>query len=318
MRVTFLTVGDRTAASSRVRAYDLAAELARRGWQTRVRPVGRGPLARLRSLAAAARGGDVVVLQKVTPAGPVLRLIRRRAGVLVWECDDAVHLGYPGEDAATVRRRRRRIDSLRRSIDLLTTTNDLLAAELVPGRGGVLVFPGPAPETGPQQTPAGRVLLWTGSASTEAGLALLGEDVARLVSAGWRCVAVGAGQAARTMGWEVHDWSPTVERHWLAQATVGVMPQSRNAWNDRKAGYKVLQYLAAGVVPVVSPSPAAETALGPAEAGVFVSGERSWSQAVAMAERDRERLLANGAGRLAELSIARWADAWLAHVSTGA
>jgi hypothetical protein len=48
----------------------------------------------------------------------------------------------------------------------------------------------------------------------------------------------------------------------LATARVGLAPQAQDEWSLRKAFYKVLEYLAADLVPVVPASPAVRTLLG--------------------------------------------------------
>ena len=317
MRVLWLTVGDRQVASSRVRAYAPAEELTRQGVQCAVVPIGANLGRKLAGVAQLARH-DVIVLQKLTPSRAALRIVRRCAKTLVWDCDDAVHLGYPGETQDAAGRRGRAIATLLDQVDVVTTTNGLLASELQPASGRVLEFPGPAPA--PRlgfAEPRDRVVIWLGSKSTTDNLRVLGAATQDLAAAGWRCVAVGAEPRAEALGWEVHAWSYASETAWLARAAVGVMPLARDPWSDRKAGYKTLEYLAAGVVPVASDAPAAVTALGTAESGILVQAGRTWLDAVEEAYLQRDLFIAAGLRRLEELSVERFVRGWLDVIAEG-
>jgi glycosyltransferase involved in cell wall biosynthesis len=81
---------------------------------------------------------------------------------------------------------------------------------------------------------------------------LLPSLASALQADGWKCVAVGGSELARSIGWEAQPWSEAVERSLLSRASVGVMPQFNDGWSERKAAYKLLEYAASGVLPVAS------------------------------------------------------------------
>ena len=273
--IHFVLLGDEKTASSRVRGLSLIGALRQRGHTVTA--------ASLRATASApwvfghGEPPTVLVLQKVFPPTAFTNLLRRRVSVLVLEVDDAVHLGYPGASKRAAQTLGRRVQHAAALSDVLTTPSPLLASDLA-GGGRTLVFPGPAPKPQPATSTGG--LLWLGSPSTEPNLELL-RGCSELLSdwpGGAR--AVGGGQLSETVGLTPVRWTSATEREALSTSTIGVMPLTRTEWNDRKAAYKVLEYLAAGVAPIVSASPSLD-ALGAVRRFVHVVPEHSdWPDAL--------------------------------------
>jgi glycosyltransferase involved in cell wall biosynthesis len=285
VNILWLTIGDERVASTRVRAHRVSDALVERGHSSACLQatglIGRTRAAtRLRDARV-----DVLVLQKLLPGRLMLEFLRRRADVLVWECDDAIHRGYPGASRFRQWRTRRGVARMLRFADVVTTTNELLAAELMPATGRVEWFPGPAPPLRRSPAVRERLLVWLGSSSTEPNLVLLPTLVGALEADGWRCVAVGGGEIAQSVGWEPQPWSEELERCILSKASVGVMPQVRDDWSERKAAYKLLEYAASGVVPIASNVAPARTILDSATfASLLVPDELdSWLRAASEA-----------------------------------
>jgi hypothetical protein len=315
VRALWLALGGRTIASSRVRAFEMSDALNACGNQSRVVPAA-GVAGRLRTVWALRRRWDVVVLQKLLYGPAMLRLVRWRSETLIFECDDAIHLGYPGELPSAVSRNRRRLSRLLASVDLVTTSNQLLAEELRPRTGKVVWFAGPAPQRAhatDAREPA--LLLWLGSPSTTPHLELLGSLPSELRSAGWSCVAVGASRRAEELGWTVVPWTEAIAAQWLGRATVGIMPQRESAWDDRKAAYKVLQYAAAGVVPVASDVlPARALMAEPPLNDLLVSSDSPWAGVLVKAQESGSDLQESLALMAARHSLQACIHAWLSAV----
>jgi hypothetical protein len=304
--IHFVLLGDETTASTRVRGLSLITELKERGHlvtQGSLRDTVRAPW-----ILGRTKPPDVLVLQKVFPPTAIVDLLRRRVSVLVLEVDDAVHLGYPGDGPRAASKIGGRVRRAAAVADVLTTPSPILATDLVRG-GRSLVFPGPAPRIQPGSSTGG--LVWLGSPSTEVNLELL-RGCGDLFS-NWRggARAVGGGQLAETVGLTPVTWSPATEKEVLSMSTVGVMPITRSEWNDRKAAYKVLEYLAAGVAPIASSSPSLD-ALGPLRRFVeIVRDHNDWPEVL----RGRESLEPTVDWRevsaaLDLISAEHFADAW--------
>jgi len=293
LRAVWLTLGDASVASTRVRALSISDALDAYGVPSRS-IVARGMQGRAHALLHlySGRGRRVVVVQKVLFGRLMLWLLRARARTLVWECDDAVHVGYPGQTGWNAVRTRRLVELTLQKVDLVTTTSPLLAEELRPASGCVVAYLGPAPPARPGRAVRERVVVWLGSKSTEENLALLPDLPSTLQSSGWTCVAVGGAERAARLGWAAVEWTATTQTEWLEKAAVGLMPQRSDEWSDRKAAYKIFEYIAHGVVPVCSDVLPARLVLAHDRLSrLLVADESGWPSAVVEAAGARSELL---------------------------
>jgi hypothetical protein len=311
--VLWLTLGGRDMASSRVRAFELSDALRQHGIDSTC-VVAHGPYGRSRALSRlASRGVDVVVIQKLLYGKAMLNLVRSRAKVLVWECDDALHVGPPDASADEMRKTQRLIQLTLRTVDIVTTPNPLLARELRPTSGRVTRFQGPAPRPLAIDGSRDRVLVWLGSRSTQEYLMRLGDLPKRLAEAGWLCAAIGASEVVAKFGWQPIPWSLTTQEQWLANAAVGIMPQPSEPWADRKQGYKLFEYMAHGVVPVASNVlPARIVMRGSILRSLLVGPNEDWEGAIDRAVGYRQTLVTVFESLLrrhsVESSLTTWAD----------
>lgn len=317
--IVWLTIGDANTASSRVRAFVIADELAERGVRTTCLPA-TGIKGRWRALSAVAKSNPapIVVVQKILYGPIMLRLLRWKACLLVWECDDALHLGQSSASQRNLRRTQRLIRQTLCQADVVTTSTPQLANELRPARGRSVAFRGPAPAEASCYGRRERLVVWLGSPSTEEYLELLQGAAERLRNRGWSLVAVGASEAVETLGWEAITWSPQAQKVWLGKALVGVMPQRRDPWSDRKQGYKLFEYMAHGVVPVASDVPAAQAVLSPVElSNLLVPVGGDWVRAIEGAAARRETYVDRFHRVLDRYSVAATVDAWVDAVGAG-
>ena len=145
-------------------------------------------------------------------------------------------------------------------------TNDLLADDFrALGAQDVEVFPGPAPRVGPKPASRGARtgLVWVGSPSTYESVRTEVYPALDLLTDRAMSLAVVGAAVNRTAG-RVREmvWSPEAENSELEAALVGLAPQVDSEWSRRKAFYKVFEYLAHDVIPVVPRLPAVQTLLG--------------------------------------------------------
>lgn len=278
-RILWVTLGDENVASTRVRVMELAHGLQK--WSVDSVVIrGTGLRGRIRVALRAILGrNDVIVLQKVLYGRLMLGLVRIMTRSLVFECDDAIYLPDSQGEMYTTRSGGRRLTRLLARADVITTTNDLLEEDLAPATGRSVVFAGPAP---PVRRPvkSKNTVLWLGSPSTSAELDEIGTLPETLRARGIECVAIGADPKRTDLGWTVLEWTAEVAEEWLERAKVGLMPLSRTPWNDRKAGYKILQYAANGVVPIASDGPPARRLLSPEMDECLVTRSSGWEPAI--------------------------------------
>jgi hypothetical protein len=320
MNVVWLTLGDASVASSRVRAYRMSEALQARGVGSVCIPAS-GIGGRIRAIRAVLSGRHIVVIQKLLYGRLMVSALRRLSTVLIWECDDAVYKGYPGASRVSAWLARRRVERILRSVDLATTTTPMLADDFAAAGCPVLVYPGPAPVPALrcERTRAEQIVLWLGSPSTDRYLHLTGELPRALEAAGWKCVAVGGSTCASDLGWIVVPWSAAAEGEWLQRARIGVMPQPRDEWSDRKAGYKLLEYAASGVVPVASDVPSARALLSPLGPSVLVRSDDDWVVRVLDVAAHADMLGDRLRDVLSPVTAEACADRWLSRLAaTGA
>jgi glycosyltransferase involved in cell wall biosynthesis len=107
---------------------------------------------------------------------------------------------------------------------------------------------------------------------------------------------------------EERAWSPAAEREALAEIDIGLMPLDDTPWSRGKCAYKALQYMAAGIPPVVDDVGISAAAVG--GAGCVATGAGQWREALRALADDaglRTRLGATGRRRVEEeFSPRRW------------
>lgn len=162
---------------------------------------------------------------------------------------------------------------------------------------------------------------WIGSLSTEVQLHSISETLLQLHNeTGARLTIIGAA-AQRGLGRlkQIIDrvpWSITAQRHGLAQFDIGLMPLENTPYTRGKCGYKLLQYLAAGVVAVASPVGVNAQILKRAGLPAATTAD-DWADALryllSMAASTRADLAANGRKTVAtHYSFEAWQGTWRA------
>lgn len=261
-RVLALTLGGDSVASSRVRIAAPLTAMRLNGAKTgRVSAASRVWPATLMVRIIFFRP-SVTIVQKVVAPGWFCRVMRGLSRRLVFECDDAIQLG-DGADQGTAGVISRRLQVLLPLCDCVTVSNSVLAEDLRKlGARRVVVFPGPAPAIDTKRNACRRGILWLGSPSTLANVKSVVYPALDLLPPEIELTVIGASRDYDGSRIAERVWSFDRQRRALARASVGVAPQATDQWSRRKAFYKVLEYLAAAVVPVVPPHPALRTLLG--------------------------------------------------------
>lgn len=324
-RVLALTLGEDGLASSRVRVAAALATMSANGWQTaRVcATTWTWPLQFLARLILFKPA--VTIIQKVVPPAWFSKIIATHSVRLVFECDDAIQLGY-GTDVEGASDTSRRLAALLPLCDTVIVSNALLGRDLERlGASEPIVFPGPAPAIAQQSSGNRAGVLWLGSPSTIENVRTIVYPALELLPQTIELTVVGASRDREDGRIAERIWSKDLETKALGRARVGVAPQALDEWSSRKAFYKVLEYLAAAVVPVVPAHPAVTTLLGEELDIVAVTADdatpAAWAQAVAgafnisidrqwTAARDRvfARWSADRLGRLMLGDSARYAE----------
>ena len=298
-------VHDPEAPSFRYRLEAAFPALERRGFvcETDVFPrrrYCRRVLERRRSLGQT----DLLVVAKLKLLPGETQLVRRRARRVVYDFDDAVYVAKPDRpDDAPDRSRFRvwKFAATCRLADLVVAANEELAAsarrwarrvEVVPT--GVDLSCYPAGERSPGSSKTGAAVTWIGLPGNLPYLELVRPALAELAR-------TFPALTLRVVSSRFPDWPDVpIERvPWsedsaplaLASAAIGIMPLTDDEWTRGKAGFKLLQYMAARLPCVASPVGSNREIVIPGETGYLPASTPDWVAAL------RELLLSPGRRR---------------------
>lgn len=123
---------------------------------------------------------------------------------------------------------------------------------------------------------------WIGSHSTTKYLTPLTNLMGLLKNThGVRVLAIGAdGAQLNCSVFEVIRWSEMGELDLLAEIDIGIMPLSTGPWELGKCGYKIVQYMGAGIPVVASAIGANNDIVRNGESGWLVSNELEWKNSL--------------------------------------
>lgn len=304
MRVLALTRYGEAGPSSRVRLYQFIGPLAERGIEVIVRPLfddtyiarlyqGRGRGAGNVLSAYNRRLGDLLnppphdllwVEKEALPFMPdtLEAMLTRSRTPLVADYDDAVFHTYDLNRRAPVRALLgRKIDKVMARADAVTAGAPYLierarqaGAERVEFVPSVVDVRGYLPKI---QTGAPVAIGWIGSPSTSTYLAMLQTVLAEQTAAGAAVHLVGAAPGALApLPVKRIAWTAEGEKPALARFDIGVMPLPDTPWERGKCGYKIIQYMAAGLPVVASAVGANKDILIEGETGFLVDSEAGW------------------------------------------
>jgi len=227
----------------------------------------------------------------------------------VLDVDDAVFHNYDQHRSALVKRfLGHKIDRLFRGAALVTAGNTYLArralragapwVETVPTVVDLNDYAG-----GPQNTSARDFTVgWVGSPPTQRHVQAMSGILSELLTGdGVRFITIGTRFKSRLFtGHEEQPWRRETEAHQLSQFDVGIMPLPDEPWERGKCGYKLIQYMAAGLPVVASPVGVNKEIVKHGENGFLADTRHEWRTALSALKNDVElRRRMGAAGRRA-------------------
>lgn len=276
---------------------------AGRGWPAAM--MIRDYLERWRFLRSLPPGVPLLIEKELFPWVPAaVELALLRSHPFILDFDDAVHVWYnrmpflQGKFAALVRR-----------AGGIQAGNSHLAAQCRLRNARTRIFPTvlDPEEYRPRGTrPPGQRLVvgWIGSPLSQLHLESLLPTLEGIRGVDLELRCMGATGRLPTRLPQVHlPWSSKGEKEFCAGLDVGIMPLSDELFSQGKCGFKLLQYMAAGVPTIASHSRANNELLGFGRFGLLASAPDEWAAAL--------RLLAGNPGewlRLAEMGSQRIRD----------
>ena len=307
-------------ASSRLRVAALVEPLRTRGYDLAVHACPRTWAAR-RALLRSAGQYHAVLLQRKLLDPWNWRLLRRHARRVIFDVDDAVRYHPTRVGPYSLVRTALRFAATTQNVDHVVAGNPYLA-DMFGGHGcSVTVLP-TAIDTerygvkrhAPTDAPR---LVWIGSRSTltylERFMPVL--DAAAKVVPGLRLLTIADATVRSSLIPVEHvSWSVEAEAEALCGGDIGIAPTPRDRWTLGKCGFKILQYMAAGLPVIASPVGANVSLVRPGETGFAPETLDQWCGAIATLARDSDLRRRMGlAGRLLverQYRIEDVADTW--------
>jgi glycosyltransferase involved in cell wall biosynthesis len=311
-------------ASFRLRIEALKSLLESRGIHLDIQVRPRNFFSR-RNLLRTAANYDAVILQRKLLDPLDAKLLRRHARKIFYDIDDAVMYHAHPVGWISRFRTRRRFDATAKIVHTAVVGNEYLA-QIFRERGiATTVLPtcvDPNHYIIKQHAATSEPkLVWIGSHST---LPYLHEHLPAIEAAAREVsnlrLTIIADESLHSDAISIGHikWSADAEAAALASADIGIAPTPRDRWTLGKCGFKIVQYMAAGLPTIASPVGANEQ-LVRNDTGILATTPAEWTQAIVKLARNAE--LRAQLGKTArqrvidEYSFTRAADVWSALLS---
>lgn len=209
-------------------------------------------------LFLACRNFDLVVIQKILFSGIDLFLLRRFCKKLAFDFDDAIYYRQDRHTENTTRYRK--FIKVISAVDLVIAGNRVLANQACRFNSNVSILPSAVetrniPSKDYEAKQGDKTILgWVGTEMTLPYLALLAPALQALARHYPIELRVICSKPLEMEGVPVSfiPWRLDTQEQEIAQFDIGLMPLPDTGHAQGKCGYKALQYMAAGVPPVVS------------------------------------------------------------------
>ena len=290
------------------RGFDLHVHVRPKGWLAR------------RAMFRQAREYHAVILHRKLLDPSDVRLLRRRARRLLYSLDDAVMYHANKVGVFSRWRTTRRFEATTRVVDHVVAGNEYLAQMFRERGKNVTVLPtclDPSHYRVKEHAEATPInLVWIGSSST---LPYVERHLEALRQAAQRVplrLIIIADRTLENAGFEVEHvpWSYETEADAIVRADIGIAPTPCDRWTLGKCGFKIIQYMAAGLPTVASPVGANAEIVRVNETGLLADTPQEWADAIERLARDVElrRRMGRAAREVAdrEYSLTRAADTW--------
>lgn len=316
-------------ASFRLRIAALIPLLAQRGFDLQIHLRPRGLLAdpKLRQLLKTAGQYEAVILQRKFLDPGDAQVLRQNARRIFYDIDDALMFHNRPVGRISRWRTRRRFLATARVLDHVAAGNEYLA-EIFRRQGcRATVVPTVIDATRYQIKSHGATssptLVWIGSHST---LPYLQEFLPAIEQAardvpGLKLLTIAdvTVQSDRIQI-EHEPWTEAGEAAALCRGDIGIAPTPQDPWTMGKCGFKILQYMAAGLPVIASPVGANAQIVVNGQTGFLPRNSPDWPESIARLATDaplRAQLGLAGRNRvLNEYSLEYAANQWAALLSS--
>ena len=251
----FIIIEKINLPSSRIRFVQIRALLDKLGAEVEMVEYPRKRSGLLRMMRRM-NSSDLVVLQKKLPNPLESLIFKLFSKCLVYDFDDAVCFRHlPKDGSYRSRSREIRFNAMISRADAVICGNDYLAS-LVSGKKPIHIYPSPVPtEVAVKnylETDGIVRLGWVGLGSNLNSLERIIPALKKLSLEIDLELVIISDRSLEIEGVNVKHriWSLEKQEHWISELDIGLMPlDAESPFDKGKCSYKLLQYMASGVIP---------------------------------------------------------------------
>lgn len=296
-KLLFLSKGT-DASSTRYRALQYFDLFIETGYTPKHHTISGGLIAFISALWHASRA-DIVILVRKTFPFPLLWLLRQCSKKLIFDFDDAIFCNSNGSHSKT---RMQRFTQTISICDQVFAGNAYLAKTAKQYQAKTAIIPTSVNTNKYDLTPHRDhqqfILVWIGSRSTKkyiAGILPAIEAAATHVPDLTLRIIADFSLSSQTLNIENIQWSESNEAQAIANANIGLAPLPEDNWTKGKCALKVLQYMAAGLPVITSPTSANAEAIENNTTGYYALDTEDWTALIIKAYQEKSTLVKMGA-----------------------
>ena len=239
---------------------------------------------------------DIVFIQRIFISDYLLKRLNNRSIPIVYDFDDAIYINPKRPD-----NREKTANMVRYASKAIVSTEYLNEFCLSCGQKPVII---PSPVETDRIRPSVKqqdqivTIGWIGSPWTSGFLWLIEKPMQRLAEKyTFRFLTVGASFDYKILGIDhiAKPWVFEDENENIGQMDIGLMPLPDTDWTRMKGGYKLLQYMSAGIPCVASPVGINQSIVKVGQNGFLASTAEEWYLTLEKLITDRELRLKLGA-----------------------
>jgi len=281
-KILFLSKGMH-ASSTRYRATDFFPFFEEAGWQPTHLKIKNSLIGRLQLLQAAKEAGTVVIVRR-TFDSLFAKLLRHYSQQLIFTFDDAIFAKGNGEQS---KGRERRFATTLPLCDHVWAGNNYLAERANQYNPNTTIIPTAIDDKKysiqADKPSTSLDLVWIGSHSTQQHLAdiipALEAATTQIPTLRLKIIADFTLESSQLTILHI-PWSQEVEAKELASAHIGIAPLPDTLYTRGKCGLKVLQYMAAGLPVISSPTGVNQDMVQNGISGLLAANEQAWVDAI--------------------------------------
>lgn len=293
--ILFVSKGENSSAT-RYRALQYFPKFVEAGWLPKHATISGGIISIIKTLFATTQADVVVLLRKTFPS-PIFWLLRKLSKKIIFDFDDAIFCNTDGSYSKT---RMRRFEATISNCDYVFAGNEYLGNEAKKYNNVVTVIP-TSLDTDKynltcQKNDSVFELVWIGSQSTKKYIAEIipSLEIAAQTIPNLQLKVIADFELSSTKLNIINErWSEKNEALSLFKADVGLAPMPENNWTKGKCALKVLQYMAAGLPVISSPSGVNAYVVENGISG-YLATDNQWSILLSKMHKEKEKLASMG------------------------